>query len=145
MTVVLQTAGKDRYTGPLIHDRFQVLETLLRGKFMLADHANGGLPVTSGGETIRFSSREEAEEHAAYLITGKAPPRPAGDQGSTRRQTTASGESSAAMFRRLILRGDLTDDQIFKEVQKAFGLADNRRAYVKWYRNDLVKKGQLKA
>jgi len=49
--------------------------------------------------------------------------------------------SAANMFKDLIMEGKLTDDQIFAEVQKEFGLDDNKRSYVKWYRNDLTKKG----
>ena len=39
------------------------------------------------------------------------------------------------------MEGKLTDDQIFAKVQKEFNLDDNKRSYVKWYRNDLNKKG----
>ena len=46
------------------------------------------------------------------------------------------------MFKTLIMEGKLTDAQIFAKVQKEFGLDDNKRSYVKWYRNDLVKKGE---
>lgn len=56
----------------------------------------------------------------------------------------AAGErkpSAAQMFKDLIMAGKLTDDQIFEKVQKEFGLDDNKRSYVKWYRNDLAKKG----
>jgi len=49
--------------------------------------------------------------------------------------------SAAQMFKDLILEGKLTDDQIFAKVQKAFGLDDNKRSYVAWYRKDMVKKG----
>lgn len=49
--------------------------------------------------------------------------------------------SAANMFKDLIMEGNLTDAKIFEKVQKAFGLDDNKRSYVKWYRNDLTKKG----
>lgn len=142
--IILQTAGEGRYTGPLIHGRFQVLETILKGRFMLADHQNGGLPVMVKDEVVRYGSQEEAEDHAAQLATGKAPTRPPAHAGTDRKQASGGQETAAATFRRLILQGDLTDDQIFAEVQKIHGLPANRRAYVQWYRNDLMKKGQLK-
>jgi hypothetical protein len=50
--------------------------------------------------------------------------------------------TAAQMFKDLIMAGELTDDKIFAKVQKAFGLDDNKRSYVKWYRNDLVKRGE---
>ena len=50
-------------------------------------------------------------------------------------------ESASQMFKNLIMEGKLTDEQIFKKVQAKFGLDDNKSSYVKWYRNDLVKKG----
>lgn len=54
------------------------------------------------------------------------------------------GESAASLFQRLILEGKLTDDQIFKQVQKQFKLDDSRRSYVAWYRKKLIKDGKLK-
>lgn len=57
-----------------------------------------------------------------------------------------SGEyrSAAEMFRKLILDGKLSDDEIFKEVKQEFGLEDSKRSYVKWYRKELIRKGKLK-
>lgn len=54
---------------------------------------------------------------------------------------TEKKPSAAQMFKDLIMEGKLSDDKIFEKVQKEFGLDDNKRGYVKWYRNDLVKKG----
>lgn len=51
-------------------------------------------------------------------------------------------KSASAMFKDLIMNNKkLTDDQIFAQVQEKFGLDDNKRGYVKWYRKDLAKKG----
>lgn len=50
--------------------------------------------------------------------------------------------SASQMFCDLIMGGKLTDEQIFKKVQDAFGLDDNKRSYVKWYRNNLIKQGK---
>lgn len=55
-----------------------------------------------------------------------------------------SGEkklTASTMFKELIMEGKLTDDKIFEKVQAKFGLDDSKRNYVKWYRNDLKKKG----
>jgi hypothetical protein len=50
--------------------------------------------------------------------------------------------SAAQMFQDLIMAGKLTDDQIFEQVQAEFGLDEKKRAYVKWYRNNLRKQGK---
>lgn len=49
--------------------------------------------------------------------------------------------SAAQMFRDLILAGQLTDDQIFQQVQQTFKLDASRRTYVDWYRKQLKKQG----
>lgn len=53
-------------------------------------------------------------------------------------------ETAAQLFRELLLDGELTDDEIFKRVQKKFGLDGKKRSYVTTYRRQLVKKGLLK-
>ncbi len=45
------------------------------------------------------------------------------------------------MFQALIMAGELTDLDIFYAVQAKFGLDDNKRGYVGWYRNNMRKKG----
>jgi len=57
------------------------------------------------------------------------------------KEPAAERKSASGMFKQLIMAGKLTDDQIFAEVQKEFGLEEKQRTYVKWYRNDLSKKG----
>ena len=48
--------------------------------------------------------------------------------------------SAAAMFKALITEAKLSDDEIFSSVQKAFGLDDNKRRYVAWYRQNMARK-----
>lgn len=50
--------------------------------------------------------------------------------------------SAGQMFQGLIMEGKLTDDEIFAQVQKKFGLDDKKRSYVNWYRNHLKKDGK---
>jgi len=50
--------------------------------------------------------------------------------------------SASTLFAELIMAGVMTDDQIFAQVQAAFGLSDDKKSYTKWYRNDLRKKGK---
>ena len=49
----------------------------------------------------------------------------------------------ADTFRELIMKGGITDDQIFAAVQKKHPeVTKEKRSYVTWYRNDLRKKGE---
>lgn len=50
--------------------------------------------------------------------------------------------SAASRFQDLIMEGKKSDDDIFKIVQKEFGLDDSKRSYVGWYRNKLKKDGK---
>lgn len=53
-------------------------------------------------------------------------------------------KSASSMFKDLIMNAvklKLTDGAIFAQVQDKFGLDDNKRSYVKWYRKNLAKKG----
>lgn len=100
--------------------------------------------------TISESDRETARAKQCSrtvvksMTTGKAP-------GGTKSKSTpkkkvvkkTSGKYSSAsqMFQDLIMEGTLTDDEIFQQVQVAFDLDDKKRSYVKWYRNNLIKKG----
>ena len=58
------------------------------------------------------------------------------------KESGAKKPSAAQRFMELIRQGKLTDDQIFDTVQKEFGLDDNKKGYVRWYRNHLIKQGE---
>lgn len=77
-------------------------------------------------------------------IPGRGPKaaKPAAKPAKAAKEPGERKPSAATMFKTLIMEGKLTDAQIFAKVQKEFGLDDNKRSYVKWYRNDLVKKGE---
>lgn len=61
--------------------------------------------------------------------------------GKAAKEPGTRGPSAAQMFKDLIMEGKLTDDKIFEKVAAAYGLDEKKRGYVKWYRNDLRKKG----
>jgi predicted DsbA family dithiol-disulfide isomerase len=61
--------------------------------------------------------------------------------GKADKEQSTRGPSAAQMFKDLIMEGKLTDDKIFEKVAAQFGLDEKKRGYVKWYRNDLRKKG----
>ena len=110
-------------------------------------------------QEIEMATTKKAAKPAAPAKTTKAAPAkktaapakaaatkaaPAKKTAAPKASAAESGEkkpSAAQMFKDLIMEGKKTDDQIFAAVQKAFGLDDNKRGYVKWYRNDLDKKG----
>jgi len=47
--------------------------------------------------------------------------------------------SASSRFKDLILEGGRTDEEIFKICQAEYGLSDDKRSYVSWYRNWLKK------
>ena len=51
-------------------------------------------------------------------------------------------KSAAAMFQGLIMAGKLTDPEIFLAVQEKFGVDNEKKWYVKWYRHSLKRKGK---
>jgi len=59
-----------------------------------------------------------------------------------RREPGERKPSAASRFQDLIMEGKLTDDEIFATVKKEFSLSDDKRSYVAWYRNYLIKKGK---
>ena len=84
-----------------------------------------------------------AKPKAVKKVAGAAPaPQPKAKKVVAAQARGRSGESAASMFQALIREGKKTDQQIFDEVQKKFGLDANKRGYVAWYRNFLKKKGE---
>lgn len=75
---------------------------------------------------------------------GKAAQAPAKGKSAPaeKKDRAPRGPTAASRFQDLIMEGKKTDDQIFAVVQKEFGLDDNKRSYVKWYRNYLTKQGK---
>jgi hypothetical protein len=118
-----------------------------------------GQLTTLSNEEIDMATKKKATNAAKKTETKKAPAKKPETKkaeapkksAATKKEAPATktkapksekGETAAGMFRSLIREGKLTDDQIFEKVQKAFGLGDDKRGYVKWYRNDLIKKGE---
>lgn len=95
-------------------------------------------------EDLPANGKAKAEPKAAKKpAPAKAEKPKGGVAGKPGTKTNALGiETAADMFRALIREGKLTDDEIFKKVQAKFSLTDNKRSYVGWYRNQLVKAGE---
>lgn len=83
--------------------------------------------------TTKTATKTTASKTAVKKAAAKSAAKPAGDK--------VAKPSAASMFKELIMAGELTDDKIFAKVQKAFDLDDNKRSYVTWYRNKLIKDG----
>lgn len=84
----------------------------------------------------------EAAEKRSSLAPAKSPAAVKAAKLTQAARPREPRESASKMFRELIMDGKLTDDQIFQKVQAKFGLGDEKRNYVKWYRNHLKKTGK---
>jgi hypothetical protein len=94
-------------------------------------------------KTETAAKAKAAKPAAKTAVTKAKAPAPAKTTKApaAKKEAGEKKPSAANMFKDLIMEGKMTDDQIFAKVQKEFGLDDNKRSYVKWYRNDLTKKG----
>ena len=90
--------------------------------------------------TVKKAAAAAKKTPAAKKVAPAKKPIP-GRAPKTAKPAGEKKPSAATMFKDLIMEGKLTDAQIFAKVQKEYGLDDNKRSYVKWYRNDLAKKG----
>lgn len=114
--------------------------------------ARAAAPVkTDKKAPAKKAAGKAAPEKEVKAKGGKAKPAPVEKKGKAAPTEKAKkapaekkdrGPTAAKRFQELIMEGKKTDDQIFAVVQKEFGLDDNKRSYVKWYRNYLTKQGQ---
>lgn len=158
-TVLQRATSKDYYMSELLGGRFQVAESVTPvGTYYIVDHKMTDLLFRPGGAAAdfpRFDSKEAAHTKVDYLldIVGKqttllsrgkarmASIKKDTDAAERRKEREEKGTPSS-LFKKLIMEGKMTDDAIFATVQKEFGLDDNKRSYVNWYRKDLIKKGE---
>lgn len=96
---------------------------------------------TKATKKVATEKPAKAEKAAPVKVAKAAPAKVAKAAPAKKVATGEKTHSAANMFKDLIMEGKLTDDQIFAKVQKEFNLDDNKRSYVRWYRNDLTKKG----
>jgi len=89
----------------------------------------------------KVAAEKPAKAVVAKKVVAEKPAKVAKAAPAKKAATGEKTHSAANMFKDLIMEGKLTDDQIFAKVQKEFNLDDNKRSYVRWYRNDLTKKG----
>lgn len=92
-------------------------------------------------EAIMATAKKSAKKTEAAKPTKKEPSKPAKPIVKKAPAVKKESGSAAQMFKDLIMAGKMTDDQIFKKVQEKFGLSDNKRSYVNWYRKHLEKQG----
>jgi hypothetical protein len=169
--LTIQRSEFGLYAGPLLHERFQVMESLVpKGTYYLCDHALPDLLVRENGpgsNVARFETIERGEEAALKLciftpetkvystrpqFRGRAKQRTTDTMAKKAElavvpatpapKTRNTGPSAASRFRELIMEGKKTDDEIFATVAGEYGLDEGKRSYVSWYRNDLKKNGK---
>jgi hypothetical protein len=105
-----------------------------------AKKASAAKAVKEETKPVKKVAAEKPAKTAVKKVVAEKPAKAA--KAAPKKAATGEKTHSAAnMFKDLIMEGKLTDDQIFAKVQKEFGLDDNKKSYVRWYRNDLTKKG----
>lgn len=134
-----QKAEEGRYTGPVLYDRFQVLESsALKNTYVLADLAGRTLIRTTShkavGDIVRFDSIEEAQDYAAELAGQKVDKPVARPTPATARQP-GKGKVTAASLIRAGLKAGQPDHEITKTVKKELG-KDVARSLIDWYRRN---------
>lgn len=110
--------------------------------------ARAAAPVKAAKKTAKKTAEKAAPAKPEKKATkaGAKPEKAAKVPKST--EPKQRKETAAAMFQELLMEKGAggkcahTDEQIFAKVQKKFGLSDDKKSYVKWYRNHLTKQGK---
>lgn len=97
-------------------------------------------PAAKKATTAAAKPAAKADDPAAKKTAPAA--KPAAKTAPAKREPVERKPSAASRFQDLIMEGKLTDDEIFAAVKKEFSLSDEKRSYVSWYRNHLIKKGK---
>lgn len=103
--------------------------------------------ATAKKSTVKEPAKKAAPAKAAKPAAKVAPTKttkPAAKAERAPRKTADGKPSCAERFRELIVEGKLDDDAIFAKVQKEYGLDDDKRRYVSFYRFDCKRKGLIK-
>lgn len=97
-------------------------------------------PVASKAKT---PTATKAKTPVKAPVASKAKPPTTAKAKTPAASKTEDGKytSASQMFQALIMEGKMSDDEIFDKVASEFGLDEKKRSYVKWYRNNLKKKG----
>lgn len=98
--------------------------------------------ATAKAKARKAAPKKTRAKATTKKTAAKAKTKAAHKKAPVKKGKTGKFPSAAAMFQALIRAGKKTDDQIFTEVQKEFGLDEKKRGYVAWYRNYLTKKGE---
>ena len=96
-------------------------------------------------EHVMAARKKQAEKNEKIQKSVDRKPKVKAEAGANgekkSRAPRAPRASAASLFRELIMRGTLSDDQIFERVQEKFGLEEKSRKHVAWYRNKLKNSG----
>ena len=123
--------GADKETLTILSKLTKITEDLK----MTAQKVNAAKAKTTPAPAAKPAAKPVTAAAVPTGRTGKAKP--------TQKVAAEYAEytSASQMFQALIMAGELTDLDIFYAVQAKFGLDDNKRGYVGWYRNNMRKKG----
>lgn len=93
-------------------------------------------------ETKTPAATKPAKAEKAPAATKPATAPKADKAPAPAKEPKVARPSVSSRFCELIMEGKKTDDEIFAIVKKEFGLSDDKRSYVSWNRNNLLKKGK---
>lgn len=89
------------------------------------------------GKKVAPKAKPEAKP-TATKATPKATPKA---EAKPKAEPKAKRETCTSFMTAAILEGKLADSEIFKQAQAKFGLSDDKKTYVNWYRCQLKRKG----
>ena len=91
--------------------------------------------------TISKKEKEMMIGKQAARHLAENPPAKKKRASKKKKAATVKRESAPRMFRKLIMSGEFSDAEIFKQVQEKFALSDDKIDRVAWYRTNLEKAG----
>lgn len=134
--MILQTAGQGRYVSPLLHKRYQILESVIsKTMFYVVDHQLPGDLIIRDkkGDILHFEGIESAKSFLKGRVSGR---RTVSQKGQPVVEPVGGKESLAAFIRRSI-RAGLRNEEITQRAIAEKGMAPSRTSIVDWYRRKM--------
>lgn len=144
--LTLQKSGAGKYTGKIIADRYQILQSDVTDAYFIVDYVNVdqfGFQRSvrkANGDFLEFETLEEAEAFCRGEVI--LPAKPKKESAPKDATPKVVKRTPAKAYHELIL-GGATDEAAYEAVNKEFGETSYRPTYPAWYRKQLIKKGLL--